>query len=78
MRSVILSFFLLAALAGVALITPARATTQTSTCPDGFFLVPAVYSPNQDKNGNGLICRKIEDGTIVGGPDDKFRDDIII
>jgi hypothetical protein len=42
--------------------------------------VPASLVPQgakKDKNGNGIVCAKYQDGQFVGGPDD-FVDDINI
>jgi hypothetical protein len=60
-------------LATLAFDTPPVAADQVGICPDGFVLIPAASVQNgakKDKNGNGLVCAKFTDGTIVGGPDD--------
>ena len=39
--------------------------------------VPASAVQNgasKDKNHNGLICAKVQNGSIVGGPDDAVDD----
>lgn len=49
-------------------------------CPDGLILVPASFveqGTKKDKNANGLICAKVQDGKVVGGPDDAV-DDILV
>jgi hypothetical protein len=68
-------------LASLAAFTQPVAADQAVTCPDNFiFPVPASLVPQgakKDKNGNGFVCAKYQDGQFVGGPDD-FVDDITI
>lgn len=68
--------------ATILFLAPPAGADPTSTCPDGFVLVPVILDPDgakNDRNGNGLVCRKVEDrGKVVGGPDDRFTDDILI
>jgi predicted S18 family serine protease len=53
----------------------------TATCPDGYVLVSAIFSPKQDRNGDGFVCQK-DAKTSPGGPDDtanpKIVDDIVL
>jgi hypothetical protein len=57
-------------------VPPIAAADPSATCPDGFM---AVFAPGDrhDKNGNGIVCRKIQDGRVSGGPDDSI-DDVIV
>jgi hypothetical protein len=53
---------------------------EPAPCPDGLIQVSAALVPqgtHKDRNGNGLVCAKYQDGTFVGGPDD-VADDIIL
>jgi hypothetical protein len=53
----------------------------TSTCPDDFLLVPAFTVENgaaKDKNDNGWVCVKYEDGGFKGGPNDMLTDDTVV
>ena len=63
----------------VALALPASGGADaTGTCPDQHMPVPAADQPSKDRNGNGVICRKVhidENGVVLtGGPDDKLDD----
>jgi hypothetical protein len=68
-------------LASLAAFTQPVVADQAVTCPDNFIWpVPASLVPQgakKDKNGNGIVCAKYQDGQFVGGPDD-FVDDINI
>lgn len=68
--------------ATVLFLAPPAGADPTSTCPDGFAPIPVILDPDgakKDRNGNGIVCRKIEDrGKTVGGPDDRLTDDILI
>jgi hypothetical protein len=63
-----------------AFATPGAAGA-TSTCPDGMIVLPASLVPqgsSKDKNGNALICAKVDaNGNLTGGPDDR-TDDIVL
>jgi hypothetical protein len=64
----------------VLFLAPPVGADLASTCPDQFVLLPAQsveQGEKKDKNGNGFVCGKLEDGRIVGGPDEMI-DDIII
>lgn len=48
-------------------------------CPDGHLPVPVQNEQDvqKDRNGNGVVCRKVNSqGQFVGGPDDT-TDDIV-
>jgi hypothetical protein len=59
-----------------AAVTPTASADPIGLCPDGFM---PLYAPGDrsDKNGNGMVCRKVQDGRISGGPDDRI-DDIVV
>jgi hypothetical protein len=63
-----------AALVGALVLSaPPVAADQASPCPDGFVPIASALVSNgdkKDKNGNGIVCVKLSDGKIVGGPDD--------
>ena len=71
-------------MAAVTLLSPASSagSEPTSTCPDGFVPVPVILVPDggkKDRNSNLIVCRKVEDdGKLVGGPDDRLTDDILV
>jgi hypothetical protein len=68
--------------AAVLSLAPPTGAEPTSTCPDGFAPFPAAFveqGERKDKNDNGVVCGKVEDGRIVGGPDDDaVIDDILV
>ena len=41
----------------LAPVTPVAAVPPPG-CPDRFFLVPSVFAPEKDRNGNGFVCLK--------------------
>jgi hypothetical protein len=64
----------------LALRSQPVAADPTSTCPDGMVLAPASLvqqGAQKDHNQNGFVCAKLENGQLVGGPDD-VSDDIIL
>jgi hypothetical protein len=69
---VIASSALLGSLSLVGTAGPAAADP-TGTCPDGHTPFPTAVTgdPNKDRNGNGIVCGKLKDGTVQGGPDDR-------
>jgi hypothetical protein len=72
---------ILVLLASLAAFTQRVVADTPVTCPDDFIWpVPASQVPQgdkKDKNRNGIICAKYQDGQFVGGPDD-FVDDITL
>ena len=60
-------------------LTFARPAAAQATCPDQFLPFPAIERQDErkDKNDNGIVCKKVQDGKLVGGPDDT-QDDILI
>jgi hypothetical protein len=77
-------FFALVALALAALASSAAVSASgeiglPGMCPDSFqpVLVTTVTA-DHDKNGNGWVCRKFQNGRTSGGPDDKTVDDTIV
>jgi hypothetical protein len=34
------------------------------TCPDGYTPVPFVFAPDEDRNGNGVVCVKPVDAHV--------------
>jgi hypothetical protein len=68
-------------IASLAAATQPVAADQAVICPDNFIWpVPASLVPQgvkKDKNHNGFVCAKYQDGQFVGGPDD-FADDITL
>ena len=65
--------------ASLALPGPVAAD-QTAICPDQMVPVPAVLVPKgdvRDRNENGIVCVKLIDGKVHGGPDDQ-ADDILV
>ena len=71
----------LAAALAASLAMPAGASaTNLFGCPDQMVPTPAALVPEgnkKDHNNNMVICAKVEDNRVVGGPDD-LRDDIEI
>ena len=61
---------------------PVSVSAVTLTCPDHFVLVPTQAVPpdkqKRDRNNNGFLCAKVEDGHAVIGPDDKIEDDLVL
>ena len=41
--------------------TSAADTNNFGTCPDGYTPTPFLFSPGDDKNGNGVLCVKFVD-----------------
>ena len=65
-----------AAMAGLVMAAPAHAVF---VCPDGHlpFLVTDPNDERKDHNGNGVVCKKVNNqGQPIGGPDDTI-DDIV-
>jgi hypothetical protein len=59
-----------AALVMLVLAGPTAAdTNQFGTCPDGYTPTPFVVRPDDDKNGNGVVCIKAVDEHINGKDD---------
>jgi hypothetical protein len=64
----------------LAVLAPPAAADPAGVCPDSLVLLPAtvvVQGDRKDHNQNGLVCAKVEDGRLVGGPDDVL-DDIVL
>lgn len=54
-----------AALVFLVVSGPAAADQNVlGTCPDGYTPTPAVLAPDEDKNGDGVICVKAVDGHV--------------
>ena len=66
---------------GVAAGGPASADPPVP-CPDSHVQVERDLVPNgvqKDKNGNMLVCAKVQPDGVVGGPDDNdVTDDLIL
>jgi hypothetical protein len=65
-------------------LLPAGSSAATYICPDGMMQVPAALvreGERKDRNDNGLVCAKVVDDGVKGGPDDNpsdVTDDLVL
>jgi hypothetical protein len=64
----------------LAMLAPPATADPAGVCPDELVPVPAtlvVQGAQKDRNQNGFVCAKYQDGRLVGGPDD-VMDDVVL